>query len=217
MATMRALGDRQSGRRRLATALALIAFTTLCAGADATSEAQKRFDEGKVLYRRAHDVDGARLKFAQAYALQPRPEVLWNLAICELEAGLAEAPIRWIADDALTFVKREGRRGRRYDGIILDPPKYGRGPNGEIWRLEEGLGELLDACAAILAPGGFVIATLYAVRLSALSLASAARDAFGAAGTWESGEMCLPHASDDRLLSTAIFTRGSGLSGAPSP
>ena len=135
----------------------------------------------------------------------------------QIEAGLAEAPIRWIADDALTFVKREGRRGRRYDGIILDPPKYGRGPNGEIWRLEEGLGELLDACAAILAPGGFVIATLYAVRLSALSLASAARDAFGAAGTWESGEMCLPHARDDRLLSTAIFTRGSGLSGAPSP
>jgi len=90
MATMRALGDRQSGRRRLAAALALIAFTTLCAGADATSEAQKRFDEGKVLYRRAHDVEGARLKFAQAYALQPRPEVLWNLAVCELEAGLAE-------------------------------------------------------------------------------------------------------------------------------
>lgn len=135
----------------------------------------------------------------------------------QAEAGLAEAPIRWIADDALTFVRREGRRGRRYDLIILDPPKYGRGPNGEVWRLEEGLGALLDACAGVLAPGGAVIATVYAVRLSALSLAAAARDAFGPQGAWETGEMCLPHADDDRLLSTAIFVRASGLAGATPP
>ena len=65
-------------------------------------------------------------------------------------AGLGEAPIRWICDDALTFVKRELRRGRRYDGIILDPPKFGRGPDGETWKLESDLPELLDACQTLL-------------------------------------------------------------------
>jgi len=124
----------------------------------------------------------------------------------QAEAGLDAAPIRWIVDDATAFVAREARRGRRYDGIILDPPKYGRGPHGEIWRLETDLGPLLDACAAILAPGGFVIATVYAVRLSALALREAARQALPARH-WEAGEMTLPHATDDRLLATAIFVR----------
>lgn len=124
-------------------------------------------------------------------------------------SGLAQAPIRWIVDDALAFVKREGRRGRRYDGIFLDPPKYGRGPNGETWRLEEQLSELLRACGDILAPEGFLIATVYAVRLSALALQQAAADALPGR-TWETGEMCLPHATDARVLPTAIFTRTGG-------
>ncbi|MEQ1493433.1 MAG: class I SAM-dependent methyltransferase, partial [Terricaulis sp.] len=87
-------------------------------------------------------------------------------------AGLGEAPIRWICDDALSFVKREIRRGRRYDGIILDPPKFGRGPDGETWKLETDLPELLDACQTLLrtdpnnraSAKGFMIATVYAVR-----------------------------------------------------
>jgi 23S rRNA (cytosine1962-C5)-methyltransferase len=132
------------------------------------------------------------------------------------EAGLADAPIRWICDDALTFVKRELRRGRRYDGVILDPPKFGRGPNGEIWRLEENLLELIEACHALMRtePGrrasakGFFIATVYAVRLSYLSLAQTAQQAFrGAEGVWQLGEMALPHEGRDLLLPTAIFAR----------
>jgi 23S rRNA (cytosine1962-C5)-methyltransferase len=135
------------------------------------------------------------------------------------ETGLGDAPIRWICDDALTFVKREIRRGRRYDGIILDPPKFGRGPNGETWRLEEQLSELIDACQTLLradpekrgSARGFFIATVYAVRLSYLALAQTGQQAFeGAAGTWEAGEMALPHANDARLLPTAIFTRWRG-------
>jgi 23S rRNA (cytosine1962-C5)-methyltransferase len=130
------------------------------------------------------------------------------------EAGLAEAPIRWIADDALTFVKREIRRGRRYDGIILDPPKFGRGPGGETWRLEENLPELLDACQTLLradpndraSARGFLIATVYAVRLSYLALAQTAQQLF-AGGTWQTGEMALPHQGRDLLLPTAIFAR----------
>jgi 23S rRNA (cytosine1962-C5)-methyltransferase len=132
------------------------------------------------------------------------------------EAGLSEAPIRWICDDALTFVKREIRRGRRYDGVIVDPPKFGRGPEGETWRLEENLFELLDACQTLLRTDpnnrataqGFFIATVYAVRLSYLALAQTAEQTFGdAAGAWEIGEMALPHEGRDLLLPTAIFAR----------
>ncbi len=132
------------------------------------------------------------------------------------EAGLSEAPIRWICDDALGFVKREIRRGRRYDGVILDPPKFGRGPNGETWQLESNLTELIEACQTLLrveaekraSARGFFIATIYAVRLSYLALAQTAAQAFeGAAGAWEIGEMSLPHANDERLLPTAIYAR----------
>jgi 23S rRNA (cytosine1962-C5)-methyltransferase len=139
-------------------------------------------------------------------------------------AGLNEAPIRWICDDALAFVRREVRRGRRYDGIILDPPKYGRGPDGETWRLDENLPELLHLCAALLRENaddpasarGFLIATVYAVRLSFIALDQAAQQAFaGAGGVWRSGEMALPHAGDARLLPTAIFTRWRGAPSSP--
>lgn len=132
-------------------------------------------------------------------------------------AGLNEAPIRWICDDALGFVKRELRRGRRYDGIILDPPKFGRGPNGETWKLEEQLPELLDACQALLrtdagdraSAKGFMIATVYAVRLSYLALAQTAQQLFEG-GMWQTGEMALPHENRDLLLPTAIFARWRG-------
>ncbi|MBL8535919.1 MAG: class I SAM-dependent methyltransferase [Hyphomonadaceae bacterium] len=135
----------------------------------------------------------------------------------QTSAGLSEAPIRWICDDALTFVKRELRRGRRYDGVILDPPKFGRGPNGETWRLEEQLPELLDACQMLLrtdandraSAKGFLIATVYAVRLSYLALAQTAQQMFDG-GEWEAGEMCLPHAERALLLPTAIFARWRG-------
>lgn len=129
-------------------------------------------------------------------------------------AGLGEAQIRWICDDALTFVKREIRRGRRYDGVILDPPKFGRGPDGETWRLESDLPELLDACQTLLrtdpndraSAKGFMIATVYAVRLSYLALAQTAQQMFEG-GEWQAGEMCLPHEGRKELLPTAIFAR----------
>lgn len=131
-------------------------------------------------------------------------------------AQLNEAPIRWICDDALAFVKRELRRGRRYDGIILDPPKFGRGPNGETWRLEVSLPELLADCSRLLrtdpddpdSARGFLIATVYAVRLSYLALAQAAQQ-HHSGGVWQVGEMALPHVGRDLLLPTAIFARWS--------
>lgn len=130
-----------------------------------------------------------------------------NQALCGLEA----APIRWIADDALAFVKREARRGAAYDAILLDPPKHGRGPDGRVWKLEENLGELLEAIAAIVAAPGprpaFVIATIYAVRLSFLALARTLAQAMeGRGGAVEAGEMALPQ-QDGRLVPTALFAR----------
>jgi 23S rRNA (cytosine1962-C5)-methyltransferase len=65
-------------------------------------------------------------------------------------SGLSERPIHWVVEDALTFVRREARRGKKYDAIVLDPPRFGRGPDGEIWKLEESLSELLGACAKVL-------------------------------------------------------------------
>lgn len=66
------------------------------------------------------------------------------------ESGLSEAPIRWLVDDCVKFVQREIRRGRKYDGIIMDPPSYGRGPKGEIWKIEEQIHPLVKLCTQIL-------------------------------------------------------------------
>jgi 23S rRNA (cytosine1962-C5)-methyltransferase len=115
--------------------------------------------------------------------------------------------IRWIVDDALKFIKREVRREKRYQLILLDPPKFGRGPEGERWDLFEGLPDLLDAARQIVDPTrGAVILTAYAIRASALALDGAMRSVF-TTGQIESGEMAIAHESDDRLLPTAMFSR----------
>ena len=129
-------------------------------------------------------------------------------------SGLDEAPIRWIVEDALKFVEREIRRGNKYDGIILDPPKHGRGPNGEVFKLEEQLFELLQSCVQLLSPKPlFIVATIYAVRLSFVALENTLADAFGSyngiieGSEIEAGEMALVTSKTQRLLPTAIFAR----------
>jgi 23S rRNA (cytosine1962-C5)-methyltransferase len=87
-------------------------------------------------------------------------------------SGLETRPVRWIVEDARRYVQREVRRGSRYDGVILDPPKYGRGPTGEVWRLFEDLPELAALCAGLLADDAdFLLLNAYAARISGLSLA----------------------------------------------
>ena len=124
-------------------------------------------------------------------------------------SGLAEKPIRWIVDDALKFVEREARRGSRYDGIILDPPKFGRGPKGEVWEAYKGLPALLDSCASILTVSPlFVILTVYAVKASALHIAQALSEVMhNVRGRLEMGELVTPETSGGRLLSQAVFAR----------
>ena len=88
------------------------------------------------------------------------------------QSGLSDRPIRWIVEDARKYVAREVRRGSKYQGVILDPPKYGRGPTGEVWRLFEDMPALLKDCAALLADDAdFLLLNAYAARISGLSLA----------------------------------------------
>jgi 23S rRNA (cytosine1962-C5)-methyltransferase len=117
--------------------------------------------------------------------------------------------VRWIVDDALKFIKREVRREKRYALIVLDPPKFGRGPEGERWDLFEGLPDLLEAARQIVDPvRGAVILTAYAIRASALALDGVMRSTFAPlGGAITSGEMAIAHEQDERLLPTAMFSR----------
>ena len=82
-------------------------------------------------------------------------------------SGLSERPIRWIVDDALTFVRREARRGSRYDALMLDPPRFGRGPDGQLWKLEDSLPELLAECGKLLSASPvFVLLNVYTTVLT---------------------------------------------------
>ena len=126
-------------------------------------------------------------------------------------SGLDQRPIRWIVDDASKFTAREVRRGRRYDGILLDPPKFGRGPTGEVWRLEEDLAPLLADCRKLLdANSRFLVLTVYAVRMSALAIGELVKQTLAdLGGTVELGEMAVREEARSLLLPTAIFARWS--------
>ena len=127
-------------------------------------------------------------------------------------SGMTDRPIRWLTDDAAKFTAREVRRGRRYDGIILDPPKFGRGPDGEVWRLEEHLPGLIADCAKLLdSDSRFLFLTVYAVRMSSLAIAGLLEEALGhLPGQIEHGDLAVREEGEGgRLLPTAIFARWS--------
>ncbi len=137
-----------------------------------------------------------------------RKSVQWareNQTLSQLD----DKPVRWIIDDALKFVEREGRRGARYDGIILDPPKFGRGPKGEVWEVYKSLPRLMQACSAILSETPlFVMVTAYAVKVSAVHIAQALQGVLGDhKGRVEAGELVTREKSGQRLLSQAVFAR----------
>ncbi len=126
-------------------------------------------------------------------------------------SGMSDKPIRWIIDDAMKFAAREVRRGKRYDGIILDPPKYGRGPDGEVWKLEDGLPQLIGECRKLLDENSrFLFLTVYAVRMSALAIGELVRQHFAdLGGTVECGELGVREEARGLTLPTAIFARWS--------
>ena len=123
-------------------------------------------------------------------------------------SGLEEAPIRWILDDAFAFVKREIRRGKKYDAIIMDPPSYGRGAKGEIWKIEDHFLDFFEDCLKLLSDTPlFVVVNGYAAGYSAIAYANNMKvltERYG--GTLESGELTLT-AEDGRILPCGIVSR----------
>jgi 23S rRNA (cytosine1962-C5)-methyltransferase len=115
--------------------------------------------------------------------------------------------IRWVCEDALKFVKREAKRGKQYRGIILDPPAYGRGPEGEKWILEDNIAELLEACGHITDESGFFcVLNLYSMGFSSLVAANLAKDYFPQASQIEYGELFLPD-NAGKKLPLSVFCR----------
>ena len=151
---------------------------------------------------------GARSGAQVTHVDASRKVITWARENQEL-SGLSERPVRWIVDDALKFVEREARRSARYEGLILDPPKFGRGPKGEVWEFYKLIPELLQACRRVLAEKPrFVLLTAYAVKASALTLYYAVEEMMsGCQGQTSAGEIVLSEKSAGRYLSTAIFAR----------
>jgi 23S rRNA (cytosine1962-C5)-methyltransferase len=126
-------------------------------------------------------------------------------------AKLSEIPedrIRWILDDALAFVKREARRGAKYDGIILDPPAFGRGAKGEVWKIEEGFTPLLESLKKIFGdkPGSFFLVNGYAAGYAPRSFAQAIESTFGETAG-EAGELHIKESSSERIIPAGIYVR----------
>jgi 23S rRNA (cytosine1962-C5)-methyltransferase len=134
--------------------------------------------------------------------------VAWARENAEL-SGLADRPIRWITEDARKYVQREVRRGSRYDGIILDPPKYGRGPGGEVWRLFEDLPELAGLCAELLSEDAdFLVLNAYAERISGAALSGLLAEKLGGrGGAIEWGELALVEDAGDRQIGMSFYAR----------
>jgi 23S rRNA (cytosine1962-C5)-methyltransferase len=134
----------------------------------------------------------------------------WARENAEL-SGLSDRPIRWICEDARRYVQREARRGSQYEGIILDPPKYGRGPAGEVWRLFDDLPALLGLCVGLLSDqASFLILNAYAERISGSSLATLLAEAMaGRGGRIDWGELALVEQAGDRAVGLSFFARWS--------
>lgn len=143
-----------------------------------------------------------------------KPAILWAQSNQQL-SGLTERPIRWLIDDVGKFVAREIRRGSRYDLIVMDPPVFGRGPKGEIWRLHEQLPALLGQCVELLSdrPLGVLISA-YATNMSPLTLMNLLNDELkGRGGESSAGELVLREQQSGRLLPTAIYACWSAENG----
>ena len=133
-----------------------------------------------------------------------RQVVTWARGNMEL-SGLDG--IRWLVEDALKFARREVRRGNKWQGIILDPPAYGHGPDGERWKLDECLNEILKCCAQLLAPeNSFLVLNLYSNGYSAVLAETLVRTAFGEGGSLECGESVLRDRYG-KALPLSVFTR----------
>lgn len=127
-----------------------------------------------------------------------------NAKLCNIEEG-----IRWIVDDAAAFVKREVKRGAKYEGIVLDPPAFGRGAKGQVWHIEEDLLPLLRDLKEILSdkPGSFMLLSGYAAGFAPRSFAQAVESVFGQKAGITFGNLDLQESNSGRVLPTGIYVR----------
>ena len=138
-----------------------------------------------------------------------RPTVAWARRNAERSA-LGDRPIRWIVDDAVAFAQREVRRGRRYAGVVLDPPSYGHGPGTRAWRIDDDLPGLLQATARLLEPDGFVLLTAHTAGLEADRLATVVGASVGRPSAHvDAGDLDLT-TPDGRRLELGAFARSTG-------
>ncbi|MFA5257674.1 MAG: class I SAM-dependent methyltransferase [Opitutales bacterium] len=140
-----------------------------------------------------------------------KPSIAWGRENQHL-SGMGAAPVRWVLEDALKYVGRELRRGSRYEAILLDPPSFGRGPNGEVWRVEEQVVELLSLCRGLLSDTPLLlILTLYNLEASSLMLENLVGDVLrGLGGELCVGELALKHERSAKRLPLSLFARWQG-------
>ena len=157
-------------------------------------------------YTGAATLVAAKAGFHVTHVDASKPAIAWGRDN-QARSGLADRPVRWVLEDAVKYVRREIRRGSRYDAVLLDPPAFGRGPGGGVWKVEFHLAELLDLCRQLLTerPRLFVLTT-YNIEASALMLTNLLADLLPATGETTAGELVLPHASrPDRWLPLSIY------------
>lgn len=175
------------------------------------SEQDKKLNEPKVLnlfgYTGIASLAAAKASAFVTHVDASKQSLDWAHDNARL-SGIFEEGIRWMLDDALAFVRREARRGARYDGIVLDPPAFGRGAKGEVWRIEEDLPKLLEALKGILKdnPGSFFLMNGYAAGYAAPSFAQAVEGVFAPA-TGESGELHIKESGSERVIPAGIYAR----------
>ena len=161
-------------------------------------------------YTGAASLVAAAAGYAVTHVDASKPAVTWARLNQQL-SGMEAAPIRWILDDAVKYVRREIRRNSRYEAILLDPPSFGRGPNKEIWKVERQLTELLDFCRQLLSDHArLVILTMYNIEASSLMIGNLLSDAlkeFG--GKISVGELALRQKDSEKTLPLSIFGRWS--------
>ncbi len=159
-------------------------------------------------YTGAATLAAAAAGFEATHVDASRPAIAWARRNQEL-SGLRETNIRFLLDDAGKFVKRELRRGNRYEAVLLDPPAFGRGPNKELWKVERQVTELLAECGALLSDSArLLILTMYNTDASALMLQNLLADAMpSAGGRVEVGELALRQSTGDRILPRSIWAR----------
>ncbi|MCX6754203.1 MAG: class I SAM-dependent methyltransferase [Candidatus Nomurabacteria bacterium] len=134
--------------------------------------------------------------------------VEWARVNAEL-SGLKDAPIRWIVDDVILFLKREIKRGRKYDAIIMDPPSFGHGPKDELWKIEEDFLSLMDLCKKVLSPDPlFILINGYTAGYSSIVYENNLNDLMKEyKGKIEGGELVIEESSNKKLLPCGIFAR----------